>query len=181
MPPTRLWVGNVPYNSTQDELETLFLRHGKITNISYREGFSFIDFETEDEAHEAKSKLHDTNYQGRRLQVEFARSDGPRARGERHDGPPPEDESGSRHLYVARIPEAVSVDELRDFFAVNGNGVWRLHPPAHAAGPCAGPRLRALRGARGAPHPVGMECSFMMASHARAACAREGARRARLA
>lgn len=164
MPATRLWVGNVPYASTQDELETLFLQYGKISNVNFREGFSFIDFENEEDAHTAKTKLHETIYQGRRLQVEFARSDGPRPRVDRdraNDLPPSGDASdGSRHLYVARIPEAVTLDELRDFFARHGNGRALIATGVCVLGPSIGAHSCAPRGAHAWVHgPRGLGCS----------------------
>ncbi|KAJ1621123.1 hypothetical protein T492DRAFT_575656, partial [Pavlovales sp. CCMP2436] len=113
----RLWVGNVPYGTTQNELEDLLVQHGQISNVSFRDGFSFVDYPTEEEAETARGKLHDATFNGRRLQVEFARSDGPRTRGERAEEPT---DGASSHLYVARIPEAVTSDELQDFFAVYG-------------------------------------------------------------
>jgi RNA recognition motif-containing protein len=132
----RLWVGNVPYNATQAELEAEFLPFGPIANMSFREGFSFVEFEADDDAKAAKDKLHDTDFQGRRLQVEYARAVGDRGpppdRGDR-DGPSRGSAgAGSRHLYVARIPEAVTPDELHDFFAKHGNGA-RAWPHGTAA------------------------------------------------
>lgn len=139
---TKLWVGNVPYGSTQDELETLFLQYGKIASVTFREGFSFIEFESEAEANTAKAELHETTYQGRKLQVEFARSDGPRPRGgDRERSAPDSPDSGSRHLYVARIPETVTLDELRDFFARHGNGM----APGAARPRALGPRAAGAR------------------------------------
>jgi RNA recognition motif-containing protein len=122
--PTRLWVGNVAYNSTQQELEALFLEHGKLANVSYREGFSFIEFENEDDAEAARAAIHDTEFRGRKLAVEFARSEGLRPRG--GEGHPVQTlPSGCRHLYVARIPAVSTGEEVREFFAKHGQGARR--------------------------------------------------------
>lgn len=74
-----LYVGNLPYNTTTDELRDLFAEYGTVSRaqvISDREtgrsrGFGFV--EMEDGADEAIEALNGRDFQGRTLTVNEAR------------------------------------------------------------------------------------------------------------
>ena len=84
-----LYVGNLPFTTTQQDLEQLFSQYGTVTKtqvISDREtgrsrGFGFVEMSSG--AEEAIAALHDAEYQGRRLTVNEAkpREDRPRGGG----------------------------------------------------------------------------------------------------
>mmetsp|Transcript_15926 Transcript_15926/g.42879 ORF Transcript_15926/g.42879 Transcript_15926/m.42879 type:complete len:507 (+) Transcript_15926:113-1633(+) len=115
----RIFCGNIPYSSPPEDLEAFFGKFGKLANVNMREGFAFIDFENEDEGRTAVAECHNQEFQGRRLQVEVARGRG-EARNRDNEDPnaPP---GATRHLYVARIPETVTEEELQTFFQAHGN------------------------------------------------------------
>lgn len=84
---SKLFVGGLPYSTTDDELQDVFAAHGKVVSakvIMDREsgrskGFGFVEFETEEEAQAAMKALHDSELGGRRILVNEARPQEPRA------------------------------------------------------------------------------------------------------
>jgi len=85
----KVYVGNLPYSFTNDDLKNLFAAYAavraaqvildRMTNRS--RGFGFVELESNDAVQQAIRSLHDTELQGRKLQVSEARdraSDGPR-------------------------------------------------------------------------------------------------------
>lgn len=84
----RLYVGNLPYDTDQDELRNAFAEFGQVAEIvipTDREtgrgrGFAFVDMESNEEAHAAIEGLDGSQIGGRTIRVNEAR---PR---ERRDG-----------------------------------------------------------------------------------------------
>lgn len=76
----RIYVGNLPYNSTEGELRDLFAEHGDVVSASIvmdREtgrsrGFGFIEMD-DATANTAIEKLNGTQFDGRSLVVNEAR------------------------------------------------------------------------------------------------------------
>jgi RNA recognition motif-containing protein len=87
MQSNKLYVGNLPYGTTDDEVRDLFSSHGAITEIKLIEGkgFGFVEMETQEEAENAKEKLDGYEFNGRTLKVAEARPQG--SRGGRGRGP----------------------------------------------------------------------------------------------
>src|SRR4051794_32456587 len=93
----KLYVGNLPFNTTADELRDVFEQHGPVVSaqvVSDREtgrsrGFAFVEMETGGE--EAIEQLNGAQFQGRSLTVNEARP-----REDRPRGPRPGGSSGSR-------------------------------------------------------------------------------------
>ncbi|RMZ75276.1 hypothetical protein DV737_g5378, partial [Chaetothyriales sp. CBS 132003] len=74
--PTRLYLGNLPRNTTKQDIEEHFSTHGAgtIKEIKLMSGFGFIEYE---DAMDAKDVVPDgSDFKGERLTVQFAR--GPR-------------------------------------------------------------------------------------------------------
>jgi RNA recognition motif-containing protein len=77
-----LFVGNLPFSSTQDEITELFAQFGTVTNvtmITHKEsgrpkGFCFVEME-EQGAQEAINGLNDSEFGGRQIKVEFRHRD----------------------------------------------------------------------------------------------------------
>ncbi|MGE0431338.1 MAG: RNA recognition motif domain-containing protein [Planctomycetota bacterium] len=77
----KLYVGNLPFSTTEDELRDLFSAHGNVTSaliISDREtgrsrGFGFIEFANAAEGSAAIEALHESDFGGRPLVVNEAR------------------------------------------------------------------------------------------------------------
>ncbi|NWG16894.1 MAG: RNA-binding protein [Chloroflexi bacterium] len=77
----KLYVGNLSYSTTQEQLQTLFSQVGKVaevTLITDREtgrskGFGFVEMETEEQAQEAIKRFNGHNFENRALTVNEAR------------------------------------------------------------------------------------------------------------
>jgi len=82
----RLFVGNLPYNMNEGDLEEKFGEHGQVVSavvIRDRDtgrsrGFGFVEMETEEEAESAMGALDGLELEGRRLRVNEAQPRGER-------------------------------------------------------------------------------------------------------
>jgi RNA recognition motif-containing protein len=84
----RLYVGNLKYAVTKEQLEKLFGQHGTVKEVTVIEGkgFSFVEMASPEEALKAKDALNGQDYEGRTLRIDIARP--PKARDDR----PPRDD-----------------------------------------------------------------------------------------
>jgi RNA recognition motif-containing protein len=81
MSQNKLYVGNLPFSSTEQDLEQAFAAFGTVTSVSVvtdREtgrprGFAFVEMSTDQEAQAAVDGLNDTELGGRRIKVNVAR------------------------------------------------------------------------------------------------------------
>jgi len=77
----KLYVGNLPYSSTDEELRALFSQAGTVSSVMIMtdratgrsRGFAFVEMSTQEEAEEAVKRFHEANFGGRDLRVNFAR------------------------------------------------------------------------------------------------------------
>lgn len=78
---TNIFVGNLTFNTTTADLETLFGQHGDVTKaqvINDRDtgrsrGFGFVEMESQEGANTAISALNGTDLDGRDLTVNIAK------------------------------------------------------------------------------------------------------------
>lgn len=85
----KLFVGGLPYATTEDELRELFEKVGPVDTIQIiidrdtnrSKGFGFVTMTTDDDAKKAISQLDGQDYEGRRLAVNEARPKEPRSGG----------------------------------------------------------------------------------------------------
>ena len=76
----KLYVGNIPFTTTEDELTQLFERHGTVQSVNVitdREtgrprGFAFVEMESEQAAQAAQRALDGSQLGGRSLRVNEA-------------------------------------------------------------------------------------------------------------
>jgi RNA recognition motif-containing protein len=77
----KLFVGGLPFSTTDDELSEHFSAHGKVASakvITDREtgrskGFGFVEFESDDEGKAAEKALNGSDMGGRSITVNQAR------------------------------------------------------------------------------------------------------------
>lgn len=77
----KLYVGNLSYNVTQAQLETLFSQAGEVTEASIitdrdsgrSKGFGFVEMETEEQAQDAIKRFNGYSLDNRELTVNEAR------------------------------------------------------------------------------------------------------------
>ena len=100
MPSTKLFVGNIPYATTEQELRELFGRSGgKVTSARVitdfdtgrSKGYAFVEMETLEEAQKAIEEFHNLAINGRNIVVSEARPrpTGGGGAGARRGGRPP--------------------------------------------------------------------------------------------
>ena len=76
----KLFVGNLSYNMTDDQLNAIFAAFGTVISanivfdkFSHRsKGFGFVEYETEDQAKAAMEALDGTEQEGRNIAVKEA-------------------------------------------------------------------------------------------------------------
>ncbi len=94
----KLYVGGIPYRTTEDELRTAFEEAGTVTSASIimdrmtnrSRGFGFVEMADEAMAQAAIDRWDGKEMEGRMLSVSFARPQGDRPAGDR----PPRREGG---------------------------------------------------------------------------------------
>jgi RNA recognition motif-containing protein len=81
MPSSKLYVGNLNYAVTDDQLTELFAAYGTVVqvNIIPGKGFGFVEMSNASEADAAKAGLNNTEFVGRTLRVDEARPPKPRS------------------------------------------------------------------------------------------------------
>jgi RNA recognition motif-containing protein len=90
----RLYVGNLPYETSESELESLFATVGNVREVRMvrdmatgrARGFAFVEMQSDAEAQAVIEQFHDHDLGGRKLQINearprMARADGAGARG----------------------------------------------------------------------------------------------------
>ena len=82
----KLYVGNIPYASGEEDLRELFGKIGTVESVNIPtdmatgrpRGFAFVEMSAEEEATKAITELNQTEFQGRRLTINEARPKAPR-------------------------------------------------------------------------------------------------------
>lgn len=78
---TKLFVGNVSYNLTETDMETMFSQHGKVISVAIpteretgrKRGFAFVEMGTVAEAEAAIEGLNGKSVDGRQLAVNLSK------------------------------------------------------------------------------------------------------------
>jgi RNA recognition motif-containing protein len=86
---TTIYVGNLSYDTTEEDIRQVFAQHGEVASVSivtYREtgrsrGFAFVEMPDGDEAKEAIEKVNETEIAGRSITVSESRPKQDRPRG----------------------------------------------------------------------------------------------------
>ena len=85
----KLFVGNLPYETVEQDLETLFGQAGQVETVSVvrdrvtgrARGFAFVEMASDEDAQKAITQLNGHQLGGRALTVNEARPPAPRAGG----------------------------------------------------------------------------------------------------
>ena len=70
----KLFLQNLNYDVTNDELKKLFSNYGKVKDVNIIEvrGFGFVEMSTQPEAEKAKNALNGMRFNGKELQINIA-------------------------------------------------------------------------------------------------------------
>ena len=82
-----IYVGNISYNSSEDDLSDLFGRYGEVVDVRIitdrdsgrSKGFGFVEMSDDDQAKEAIEALDSKDFMGRDIRVNEARPREPRS------------------------------------------------------------------------------------------------------
>ncbi|MBI4509005.1 MAG: RNA-binding protein [Deltaproteobacteria bacterium] len=93
--PSKLFVGNLSFRTTKDDLQKLMQAAGTITDIylpidratGQPRGFAFVTYSTDEEAASAIARFNGHDLDGRALRVNLAEERPPRPRGFAPPGP----------------------------------------------------------------------------------------------
>jgi RNA recognition motif-containing protein len=71
----KLYVGNLSYTATNEQVKDLFAAFGEVrqVNIIQDKGFGFVEMGTPEEAEKAKEALNGKDFNGRNIKVDEAR------------------------------------------------------------------------------------------------------------
>lgn len=90
----KLFVGSLPYSTTQAQLEEMFAKIGTVSTIQLitdkysgqSKGFAFVEMATDEEAEKAIKELNGFNLDGRAMVVNVARPKEDRPAGDNRGG-----------------------------------------------------------------------------------------------
>ncbi len=90
----RLYVGNLPYQLTVDELKSFFADAGNVTDVAIitdrdsgrSKGFGFVEFATDDDANRAQTMFNGAQFKNRTLKVDLAKPRAEKASGAQSGG-----------------------------------------------------------------------------------------------
>jgi cold-inducible RNA-binding protein len=90
----RLYVGNLPYQLTVDELKEFFVGAGNVTDAAIitdrdtgrSKGFGFVEFATDEDAARAQSMFNGSQLKNRTLKVDLAKPRDDKGGGRRGGG-----------------------------------------------------------------------------------------------
>ncbi|CAI2352553.1 unnamed protein product [Caenorhabditis sp. 36 PRJEB53466] len=129
----KLFVGNLPSDVREQEVEDIFTKYGRIRNVSIKSSragpaFAFVEFEDNRDAENAIRGRSGYELDGKRITVEFTRGVGPRGPGGRPmndsrgfgGGGRPQKGTGHR-VIVEGLPETGSWQDLKDHMREAGD------------------------------------------------------------
>jgi RNA recognition motif-containing protein len=94
MATSKLYVGGIPYRTTEDDMKAAFSEAGEVTSVSIisdrmtgrSRGFGFVEMADEAQAQAAIDRWDGKEFDGRMLSVSMARPQGDRPAGDRGSG-----------------------------------------------------------------------------------------------
>jgi len=109
----RVYVGNLPHDVRERELDDYFYKYGRISDISIKGPYAFIEFDDSRDAEDAVRGRDGTHFLGGRIRVEFAGRD--RRRGATTGGSRYTGKRSEYRLEVSNLPRGSSWQDLKDF------------------------------------------------------------------
>ena len=84
----KLYIGNLTYSVTGEQLRNLFAEYGEVKDVRVIEGkgFGFVEMATSEEAQAAMDALNQTVFEGRTMRIDEARPMQPRREFDRGPG-----------------------------------------------------------------------------------------------
>jgi RNA recognition motif-containing protein len=72
---SKLFIGNLSYTVSEEQLKQLFAAHGTVVDVRIigDKGFGFVEMSSQSEAETAKDALDGFNFEGRNIRVDEAK------------------------------------------------------------------------------------------------------------
>ncbi|KAK2461693.1 hypothetical protein APHAL10511_006156 [Amanita phalloides] len=71
--PNKVYIGGLPENTRQEDLQNCFGKIGKIINVELKVGYGFVEFDNREAAEESVAKYHEGYFMGNKIRVELSR------------------------------------------------------------------------------------------------------------
>lgn len=122
---SRVYVGGIPYETRERDLENFFKGFGRIRDVLIKNGYGFVEFDDYRDAEDAVYELHGRKLLGMRVSVEMARGR-PRGRDQEwfssrdhrpRQGPPVRT---NYRIFVENLSSGVSWQDLKDYLRPAG-------------------------------------------------------------
>ncbi|XP_030749394.1 serine-arginine protein 55-like isoform X2 [Sitophilus oryzae] len=122
---SRVYVGGIPYETRERDLEGFFRGFGRIRDVLIKNGYGFVEFDDYRDAEDAVYELHGKKLLGMRVSVEMARGR-PRGRDQEwfssrdhrpRQGPPVRTQY---RIFVENLSSGVSWQDLKDYLRPAG-------------------------------------------------------------
>eukprot|EP00602_Paraphysomonas_sp_CaronLab_P010238 CAMPEP_0185017486 /NCGR_PEP_ID=MMETSP1103-20130426/430_1 /TAXON_ID=36769 /ORGANISM="Paraphysomonas bandaiensis, Strain Caron Lab Isolate" /LENGTH=227 /DNA_ID=CAMNT_0027546915 /DNA_START=59 /DNA_END=743 /DNA_ORIENTATION=+ len=127
----RIYVGNLPMDIREREIEDLFYKYGRIRDIDLKTpsrppAYAFVSFEYQDDADDAIRGRDGYDFDGSRLRVEYSKGSRGSDRGDsRREN---RGRGGGRRsewrVIVTRLPRSASWQDLKDFMRKAGDVIY---------------------------------------------------------
>ncbi|XP_022159726.1 31 kDa ribonucleoprotein, chloroplastic [Momordica charantia] len=115
---TRLLAQNVPWNSTPEDIRSLFEKYGTVLDVELsmynkirNRGLAFVTMGSPEEALTALNNLESYEYEGRTLRLNYAK-----IKKEKPYPPPVKPKPVTFNLFVANLPYDARAKDLKEFF-----------------------------------------------------------------
>jgi len=69
----RIYVGNLPKDCREKDLERKFRDFGRLRDVLVKAGYGFVEYDDHRDADDAVYEMHHRDFMGERISVEFAR------------------------------------------------------------------------------------------------------------
>ncbi|KAF8819831.1 splicing factor SF2 [Cardiosporidium cionae] len=122
---TRVYVGNLPENIKEREVEDIFYKFGRIKDIDIKYGrasngttYAFLEFDNPRDAEEAVDRRDGYKMFGERLRVEFTGERRPKWNKNQPHGPP---KRTTHRVLVRGLPSSASWQDLKDHMRQAGS------------------------------------------------------------
>ena len=115
----RVYIGNLPRDVREREIDDLFYKYGRIRDIDIKSGgrgtFAFVEFDDPRDADDAVRGRDGIDFDGGRIRVELAKSSGRRGGGRDRDRRYAAPSHSDFRVKITNLPRECSWQDVKDF------------------------------------------------------------------
>jgi len=108
----KVFVGNLPDDTTSNDLQTFFAKVGTVNNVQLKsqKHYAFVEFTSVDDARRAIAQLDESNFRGTQIRVRSTEKKGSKAI----------DPNNPNRLFIGYIPQGMTEKAVRGLFETLG-------------------------------------------------------------